>query len=513
MAFIKMPKFNCAVTKAATFTFFIFLANSAYSQAASASPINVVESESLYKSRNANDSEFDNPNDGFVTSWRDAEPEYEDTEFGELMYNEPSISTKLEMLRLLSKDTPSILVFMHGLSMGLGVDEILQAAVSYSPEKARDLASAGIKLLPFLQRTKKYDYASYDLERLKEYVTELSDQRRMAYDIVKDQSHSVHAVIARFFDERLALRPQADWFDGQISFMASAQELSSLHYQSVNNDLRWYRSKSTKDVSERPIFISMYEFDKSVLIDGEQRIRTALANDPQTQLPVVFVYNRMNERPIDKLGYPNTLSGALDAYKKENLMLTTTPEWQSGEYHVYAQMSEIHQYFDIPEEKDFEPEAWEKLIIEAENYDVNETSFLVTILGSTPIGDASEIQQQSLTGKYHFFSDSVVAEWDNPRTESQFKYTHAANANGLSLDSLLGKGVIINRPDLLAALNALGVNEVPISIYYFDSARVKSFTRGPRSLIQSALGIEPSVVVPPSGGVAPLLPASPPGIQ
>ena len=144
---------------------------------------------------------------------------------------------------------------------------------------------------------------------------------------------------------------------------------------------------------------------------------------------------------------------------------------------------------------------------------MNETSFLVTILASTPIGDASEIQQQSLTGKYQFFSDSVVAEWDNPRTESQFKYTHAANANGLSLDSLLGKGVIINRPDLLAALNALGVNEVPISIYYFDSARVKSFTRGPRSLIQSALGIEPSVVVPPSGGVAPLLPASPPGIQ
>lgn len=465
----------------------------------------------LYKTPEERDSEFDNASDGFVKSWRNAEADYEDTVFGELIYNEPSTPTKLEMLRLLSKDTPSTLIFMHAISMGLGIEEILQASVRFSPEKARDLAGSAVSLLPLLNRSEIYHYSSYDLDSLQKYVRELSDEKRKDYKIQDGQAYSVHAVIDRFFDGRLTLSPHPDWYDGQVHFMATARELSSLHFQTINNGDRWYRSKSSKSVEQRPIFISLYEYDKSVIIDGEERIRKALAHNPDTELPVVFIYNRLNERPIDKIDYPETLHGLRDAYIKENLMVTPPPEWQIGEYHIFVEISEFYQLFEIPSEDDYEPEVWEKLLVEAENYDVNETAFIAVILGG--VGLNKEDAKEKLSG--HALGQQnpiLMAAWDDPRSESQFKYTSPSKGIDLSLNGILGKGIVFNRPDLVAALNALGATSIPVTVYYLDGARVKPFTKGPRSLIQAAIGIEPPVTVPPTGGGIPLPPASPPGL-
>ena len=91
---------------------------------------------------------------------------YRDTEFGELLYNEASVATRLEILELLSKDTPSVLVFLHAISMGLGIEDVVQAAVQYQPEKARDFAESAISLLPLLSDSQNYDYVGYDLDDL-----------------------------------------------------------------------------------------------------------------------------------------------------------------------------------------------------------------------------------------------------------------------------------------------------------------------------------------------------------
>ena len=47
-------------------------------------------SDQHYKPRTADESEFDNSHDPFAQHWQDSEPpyEYEDTEFGNLLYNE-----------------------------------------------------------------------------------------------------------------------------------------------------------------------------------------------------------------------------------------------------------------------------------------------------------------------------------------------------------------------------------------------------------------------------------------
>jgi hypothetical protein len=147
------------------------------------------------------ESEFDNESESFVKDWRDADPDYEDTEFGDLMYTEASTSTKLEMLRLLSKETPSMMVFMHAVSMGLNIEDILQAAVKYEPSKGRDLAAAAVNMLPLMADSESYSYSSYLLEDL--------DREDEA------EPYSVEEVANKFFEDRLVLRPYPEWFDGQ----------------------------------------------------------------------------------------------------------------------------------------------------------------------------------------------------------------------------------------------------------------------------------------------------------
>ncbi|WP_353413659.1 hypothetical protein [Arenicella sp. 4NH20-0111] len=464
--------------------------------AASAAPVNNGNylNEDGYRILGEGESEFDNYSDSFVRDWRNADPDYDDTEFGDLMYNEASIPTKLEVLRLLSKDTPSMLVFLQAVAMGVDIEDVLKASVSYEPDKAQDLAASAVSIIPVLSDKASYLYSGYELEDL-----ERED----------DESYKVQDVIDRFFEQREVLRPYPDWFEGQYHFLASAQELEQL--QNPEKEVKWYRTKSTVDIDQRPVFVSLYEGNQAVLIDGEDRITDALAKDPEALLPVVVIFNRVNERSIDQLGYSKTLRGVQQAYSEERLMLTPTPEWQLGEYHMYADVSEFYDIFDIPEEDDFEPEAWIKLLEEAEDYSVMNTSFIVVILSGGSGEDESE-EQTALAKRKVVDSHVQFAVWDDPRTEAEFQYVAPRDNDSLSMENILGEGMIFNRPDLLAALKTLGVTKVPVSFYYIDSDRTKPFIKGARGLINSVTGTLLNPAPPSSsGGITPC--ASPPCID
>jgi len=430
-------------------------------------------------------SEFNNYSESFVRDWREADPDHEDTEFGEFMYNEASTPTKLEMLRLISKDTPSIAVLLHAVSMGVGIENIMQASSSFDPEGSGDMSASAVTILPVLQESKEYRYAGYELEDL-----ERDDET---------QPYKVQDVIDRFFEERSVLRPYPDWFEGQYHFLASAKELKDL--QGDRKEVRWYKTKSTERVEKRPVFVSLYEGSETILIDGEERIKEALAQDPDSLLPVVFIFNRLRERSVDQLDYPKTLRGTQQAYSEKSLMLTPVPEWQLGEYHMMVDVSEFYEIFEIPEEEDFEPDAWSKLLDEAEDYAVNNTSFLVVVVSGDreENKDDDEEVEQILNAKVSH-SLNQYAIWDDPRTEAEFKYVSPSDGAAITLENIMGKGMIFNRPDLLAALNALGVQKVPVSYYYVDSARVKPYVKGIRALLNSSKNILPSPALPVGGG-------------
>ncbi len=459
----------------------------------------VLLDEQGYKVKGEGESEFDNQSNSFVKDWRDAVPadEYEDTDFGEFIYNEASIPTRLEVLRLLSKDTPSLMVFMTAISMGLDIENTLQASVKYEPEKGRDFAASAVNLLPILTVAERYLYSGYELEDLERENEE--------------DPYSVEEVIEKFFDQRLVLRPYPDWHEGQAHFMASAAELKRL--QAPQKDVRWYRAKTTEDNdTRRPVFVSLYEASSSILIDSEERIEQALMADPNARLPVVFIFNRLNERAVDELEYPPTIKGLQRAYTEKQLMLTPTPEWQLGEYHIYSSIDEFYEIFTIPEEEDFEPEHWQRLLEEAEDYAVTNTAFLLVVVGhpedDEEKDEADTEEQKTETTKLAITHNQLYAAWDDPRTESEYPFATSTNTPPVTLKNMVGQGLIFNRPDLIAALKALGVKRAPVVFYYNDSSRVKPYTKGPRALIQAAIGVSfPNGVFGRGGGI---ICASPP---
>ena len=136
--------------------------------------------------------------------------------------------------------------------------------------------------MPLVDQSAKYSYSGYELD-----------------DIERDQEPYFLAadVLERFFDGRDVLKPQPDWLEGQFHFEASAQELQYLVEESLRadgeedakvrfaansaSDIAWYlrTENATKEITrDRPIFVSLYEIDETVRIDGEARIIQALAN-------------------------------------------------------------------------------------------------------------------------------------------------------------------------------------------------------------------------------------------
>ena len=92
-----------------------------------------------------------------------------------------------------------------------------------------------------------------------------------------------------YFEDPDVLSPYPDWYAGQYHFEASVSEL--MEFQNSNPEVKWYRTRMNKDTSNRPIFISLYEKDLSVVIDGHERLKLALEADPQARVPVVFIFN------------------------------------------------------------------------------------------------------------------------------------------------------------------------------------------------------------------------------
>ncbi len=482
-----MNRFN---TWLATFSLVVLSLTASMFVSAQDSSIQVLDLDDQSKPYVTDLSEFDNPSENYVKPPSKADPEYEDTEFGELLYNEASLPTRLEILRLLSKDTPSMMVFLHAVSMGLGIDDVMEAAIRYEPSRGRDFAQSAVSILPLLTESASYIYSDYELDDL-----DREDENK---------PYSVAKVAERFFEDRQVLVPYPDWFEGQVHFYASAAELKTL--QDQGEGIKWYRSRSDVPVGKRPIFVALYENDQSIVIDGQERIDLALQNKgPDATLPVVFIYNRINERAVDQLvDYPKTIRGIQQAYAEKSLMVTPTPEWQHGEYHLEGSIAEMYDIFEIPAEEDFEPEHWQRLIEEAENYKIASTAFLFVVLSS---GDEDQLSRSVR-------DNMVVAQasrWDDPRSEESYPYV-SGDGSPVNLKSIMGKGLIINRPDLIAALNSLGVTNVPVAFYYINNARTKPYGKGPRGLTALAVGAGVPSGTFGGGGFGPLPPVAPPPV-
>lgn len=416
---------------------------------------------------------FNHNNLDYVKPTANVDIEYDDTEFGEYLYSEASDATRLEILRMISKDAPLDAVLLQGLSMGLGIDDLVSAAVRYDSEIRQQVSSSAISILPMLEHSSKKLFTRYQLDDLEKNTN--------------IETYSVVDVAERFFEKKEILSPAPDWVEGQYAFKASAKELLEIISRAGGKSIssQWYKNQSAvvADIkSKRPIFVSLYQDQELLIIDDAERIKKIVQTQGEGALvPVVFIFNRITERAIDQLTssensnkddkkYPATIRGVHDAFASEELMLTSVPEWQQGDYHIMAKVAEIKELFSVPEENDFDSEHWKRLLDEASKFKANDISFITVILpqeSQVSDSDGQKVAQASVSR--------------DPRIESDFPYV-INDGEAPELKDLVAAGVFMLRLDLIAALDSIGILEVPVSFFYIDDTRTQPYRGGVRGI-------------------------------
>lgn len=370
-----------------------------------------------------------------------SDSQVEETSFGEFLYSEASEATLTELLALLDREDPTIGIFSHALSMGVPIDEMLDAAVRHKKDHGRDYYVSAAFLLPLLDFSARKRFSTYELDDL-------------------EDPNSATEVIQRFFDSEETLETTPDWHLGEAHMQVGVAELKDIVSQ-YSKDF-WYRKDQDSQPADpsRPVFIQLYTDNESAIINDVDRINQLHQQNPDATLPVVFVFNTVLERPVSRMTQPVTVKSVVADYYANNLMVTPTPEWELREFHTLAKVEELYEVFNIPEQDDIEEERWAAAVADVQRNGIKD-SFIVTVLPSGSAGGSGG--------------------------------TLGTLGSGLEV---LGDGVVINRVDRIAAAKHLGYTELPVVFYYVDNQRVKPYRLGIRRLGYVAMqaGLSPSQV-------------------
>jgi len=376
-------------------------------------------------------------------------------DLGSYIYSEPSDETRAEILDLMNHQEDVSQVFLQGLSLGLPIDELLQASVRNDVDNGKGYLNSANGLLPLVGFSPNEAFGSYSLSDI--------------------SAPSATAVIDRFFatDERVSERP--DWQVGEYHLMVPVSELKALSNK-YNDGNYWYVSDDASQIASaaRPVFIQLYTEHDYAIINDVDKINRLMASNPSAELPVVFVFNDVLERPISQMTQPATVANIVEDYRQYGLMVTPPPEWSLREYHSMVSIQSLEDYFGLPVSQDMPTEKWDALVSTVKNSGVHD-SLIVTVL-----------------------------EGGNSSSD---------------------KSAVLNRADLVSAAKYLGYTEVPVSYFYIDERRVAPYRGGYRGLsyagVQAGLPSNiiptPSGVVPPvagNGGInTPRVPTPPPVVE
>ena len=378
-----------------------------------------------------------------VSSYAVSQSQSEDkANFASYLYAEASDATRAEMLDLLDREDPAVGIFAHSVSMGLPIEELLEAAVRNDVDKGSQYYSAAGFLLPLLDFNEKQLFGEYALEDL-------------------DDSNSASEAIEKFFEKRSRLETRPDWHTGEYHMLSPVTELKKILDASSSASNNWYvvDEDSDKPSPSRPVFIQLFSDTDSIIVNDAEKINRVFSTSPEATLPVVFVYNTTYERPVSRMTQPATVKSIISDYYANGTMVTPPPEWDLREYHLMATMAELEDVFNLPEEDDIDPDRWQAIVADIKQNGIDE-SFLVTLIPGGSIGS-----------------------------------TGTRSATGLDRGiEVLGEGAVINRLDKIAAAKTLGFTALPVSFYYIDNQRVKPFRLGLTGLAQVAVqaGMSPA---------------------
>ena len=260
-----------------------------------------------------------------------------------------------EFSRLFRLGYPPATVMMHAVTTGMSLNDILYIAVKTNVERAQEFFDTAKSLVGVLP-----GWVCQEKSNADRYI-------KAASNSTLGNNPTIHEVADLFFSKDLRLVPFPDWEDGRVHMDASVSELSGLIA-----DNKWYvpgkNNGTPLSAPNRPVFVSLYKNNKEIIVGsgGRERIRQAREQGVKS-LPVVLVYNDVQQRPISSFSPNVTLPDLAQDFYTNGIELTAVPEWQVGDYHKMATPDEIRSVVKIPDRKDIPQADWDAAVKEFES--------------------------------------------------------------------------------------------------------------------------------------------------
>jgi len=241
---------------------------------------------------------------------------------------------------------PASSVMLHGVSLGLTIDDLVYLAVTSNPDRAQEFYDTAISLLPSLPawacNLAKTNESRY---RLNYALADLGSKPTIA------------AVAQRFFDGDQRLAPFPDWQNGAAHFSATTSEVSKLKGKDY-----WYLPPQNKLAStDRPVFVSLYRDTNKIVIDDRYGQLEAAQTAGKTTVPVVIIFNETFQREVSRFGEKPTTGEIIDAFFARGEELTPVPDWQRGDYQIIVPTSDLMKLFEMPTKQDIDPARWQEI--------------------------------------------------------------------------------------------------------------------------------------------------------
>jgi hypothetical protein len=275
-----------------------------------------------------------------------------------------------EIQSLLNQGYPAVSVMLHGVSMGMSINDVVYLAVKSHPQRAKELYDTAVSLLPSLP-----GWAIQEEDGSDRYYTNYAASELGAQPTVAE-------VAQRFFEQNMRLSPFPDWYAGGYHIKVKTDELAGLL-----KDSWWYLSgnlqpNSPRSAPNRPIFISLYGDRNEIVIDGGADLIRSAQRQGVRELPVVFVYNDMRTGPISRYNADVKVKEIVDDFFERGRKLTAVPEWrQVGDYHMIASVAELLELVDTIDKKDVDPARWSAITRDIKNNGFNEP-LLISLFNS-----------------------------------------------------------------------------------------------------------------------------------
>ena len=238
-----------------------------------------------------------------------------------------------EFKRFYDEGYPPASVMLHGISLGMAIEDLVYLAVTADRARADEFYETAVDLLPSLPgwscRTANVD------DRYAQFVS--ADQ--------SGGQASIRAIADAWFDDVRALAPFPDWQNNQVHINASVAELSAL----VDEQKFWYQPGIDRDA---PIFVGLYRDSREIVIDGGlSRINAAKAAGGGS-VPVVLVFNHDHQRPLSRYGADATVADVASEFFSKSLEVTPVPEWKDGDFHMMASIDDIRSLASRTQQRD-----------------------------------------------------------------------------------------------------------------------------------------------------------------